>query len=193
MRTTSVTLFDRLKRARPDDRDWAELRDLYVPLIESWLARVPGLGDGAADVAQEVFIVMGRAAPGFDRRRQGSFRAWLREVMVRQIKKHRRERARHLGGAPAPIDGFLDQIADPGGSLAREWDRQHDRHVAAKLLATVRPDFSPPTWEAFRRFCLDGEPAGAVAAALGLSENAVILAKHRVLRRLREAAGGILD
>ncbi len=52
--------------------------------------------------------------------------------------------------------------------------------------------FSPPTWEAFRRFGVDGVPAVQVAEELGLSENAVILAKSRVLKRLRMEAGDLL-
>ena len=56
----------------------------------------------------------------------------------------------------------------------------------------MQPDFTPTTWEAFRRFGVDGVPAGQVAEELGLSENAVILAKSRVLKRLREEAGDLL-
>ena len=37
----------------------------------------------------------------------------------------------------------------------------HDRHVFQKLLAIVQPDFSATTWEAFRRFAVDGQPAAA--------------------------------
>jgi len=47
--------------------------------------------------------------------------------------------------------------------------------------------------EAFRRFGVDGVPAGRVAEELGLSENAVFLAKSRVLKRLREEAGDLLE
>jgi len=48
----------------------------------------------------------------------------------------------------------------------------------------VRPDFSPKTWEAFSAASAsDGEPAARVARELGLSENAVILAKSRILKR----------
>jgi hypothetical protein len=43
-----------------------------------------------------------------------------------------------------------------------------------------------------RRFGVAGEPAGHVAEELGLSENAVILAKSRVLKRLQEEAGDLL-
>jgi len=39
---------------------------------------------------------------------------------------------------------------------------------------------------------VDGEPAGRVAEELGMTENSVILAKVRVLKRLREEAGDLL-
>ena len=89
-------------------------------------------------------------------------------------------------------EGFLERLADPNDDLAREWDRDHDKHVVEKLLAVVQPDFSSITWEAFRRFGVDGVPAGRVAEELGLTENAVILAKSRILKRLREEAGDLL-
>ena len=84
-------------------------------------------------------------------------------------------------------------MADPGSDLALEWDRDHDRHVFQKLLAIVRPDFQPTTWEAFRRFAVDGLPAARVAEDLGLTEGAVLKAKSRVLKRLREEAGELLE
>jgi RNA polymerase sigma-70 factor (ECF subfamily) len=40
---------------------------------------------------------------------------------------------------------------------------------------------------------LDGAPAAAVAAELGLSVNAVLIAKSRVLHRLREEGRGLLE
>jgi len=89
--------------------------------------------------------------------------------------------------------GFLERLSDPNGDLAGEWDRDHDKHVVEKLLAVVQSDFTPTTWETFRRFGVDGVPAGQVAEELGLSENAVILAKSRVLKRLREEAGDLLE
>jgi RNA polymerase sigma-70 factor (ECF subfamily) len=189
---TSLSLLDRLKGARPDASDWNHLQGIYLPLIQRWLERVPGLGDEAADLAQEVLVVVVRAIPRFDRQREGSFRAWLRQVTVNRVRTYRRKRQRRpLAGLDA-ADGFLQRLSDPNGDLAREWDRDHDQHVVEKLLAVVRPDFSPKTWEAFQRFGVDGEPAARVALEVGLSENAVILAKSRVLKRLRQEAGDLL-
>jgi RNA polymerase sigma-70 factor (ECF subfamily) len=192
MNVTSVSLLERLKNAPPDASDWRRLQGIYLPLIERWLARVPGLRDEAADLAQEVFIVMVRELPRFERQREGSFRAWLRKVTVNKIRSHRKRRNRTPLVAIDPAEKFLEQLADPSGDLAREWDQEHDRHVFQKLLAIVESDFSTSTWEAFRRFALDDVPAAQVAAELGVSVNAVLQAKSRVLKRLREEAGEFL-
>jgi hypothetical protein len=82
---TSLSSLDRLKVARPDAFDWNRLQGVYFPLIERWLSRVSGLGDESADLAQEVLIIVFREVPRFDRLREGSFRAWLRQVTVNKI------------------------------------------------------------------------------------------------------------
>jgi RNA polymerase sigma-70 factor, ECF subfamily len=192
MNATSVSLLDRLKAARPDASDWNRLQGIYLPLISRWLGRVPGLGDEADDLAQEVFVVVIREIPRFQRQREGSFRAWLRQVTVNKVRTHRRKRHRRPAVGLDPADGFLDSLADPNGDLAREWDSDHDRHVFEKLLAIVRPDFSPATWGSFCRFALDGMSAAGVAQETGLSVNAVLQAKSRILKRLREEAGELL-
>ena len=192
MNPTSLSLLDRLKVARPEASDWRHLQGIYLPLIQRWLGRVPGLGDESADLAQEVLIVVFREVPRFDRRREGSFRAWLRQVTVNRIRTYRRKRHRRPAVGLDPTDGFLERLSDPNGDLAREWDQDHDKHVVQKLLAVVQADFAPTTWKAFERFGVDGVPAGRVAEELGLSENAVLLAKSRVIKRLREEAGDLL-
>ena len=189
---TSLSLLDRLKVAGAGSPDWARLQEIYGPLIRAWLEKVPGLGDESTDLAQEVLIVLIKEIPRFDRRREGSFRAWLRQVVVNRVRNHRRARRRRPSPLPDATDGFLDRLADPKGELASEWDLDHDRHVFQKLLAVVQPDFSPSTWLAFQRFAVDGLSAAEVADERGISVNAVIQAKARILRRLREEAGELL-
>jgi RNA polymerase sigma-70 factor (ECF subfamily) len=189
---TSVSLLDRLKLARPDASDWGRLQGIYLPLIRRWLARVPGLGDEADDLAQDVFLVVVRELPRFERRREGSFRAWLRKMTVNKALSHWRRRRRRLAVGLDPAAGFLDRLDAPNSELAREWDQDHDRHVFDRLLAIVQPDFHPTTWAAFQRVAVDGLPAARVAEELGLSENAVLQAKSRILKRLRQEAGDLL-
>jgi len=193
VKPTSISLLDRLRSARPDDSDWNRMQEIYQPLIRQWLGRVPGLGDDVDDLAQEVFVVVLREIPKFERQREGSFRAWLRQVCVNQVRNDRRKRQRRPSTGRDATEGFLEQLADPQSALSRDWDREHDAHVYHKLLAMVRTDFTPATWQAFRRFALDGLSAARVAEETGLTENAVIQAKSRILRRLRTEAGDLLQ
>lgn len=190
---TVVSLLERLRGAPPNSTDWGRFHAIYLPLIRSWIGRIPALGDDPDDVAQEVFAIVARELPGFDRRREGSFRAWLRRVTVNKLRTSRRRLYRRRVVGLDPTDGFLEGLAAPESEMAREWDRDHDRHVFEALVEAVRPDFSPTSWEAFRRFGLDGASASVVAGELGISENAVLRAKYRILKRLREEAGDFLS
>ncbi len=119
-------------------------------------------------------------------------RGLLRQVTVNQARSHcRRRRRRPAVGLDTAV-GFLDRLEAPNCELAREWDRDHDHHVFERLLAIIQPEFQPTTCEAFRRFALDGVPAAQGAAELGISENAVLQAKARILKRLRAEAGDLL-
>ncbi|MBX9585172.1 MAG: sigma-70 family RNA polymerase sigma factor [Gemmataceae bacterium] len=188
MSTTPASLLERLKAPAPTPADWRRLHDLYRPLVRHWAGRA-GLPGEADDIAQEVLIAVFRGLAAFERHRDGAFRAWLRTITVHKVRSHLRAARPEVPDA----GGFLDRLADPAGDLSREWDRDHDRHVFDELLAAVRPDFTPPTWEAFRLFAVDGRSAAETAAATGLTENAVMLAKSRILKRLREKAAGLID
>ncbi len=88
---------------------------------------------------------------------------------------------------------MLEELVDPRSGLSQFWDRQHDRHVLHSLLEAVQAEFAEPTWTAFRRLALDGAPSREVAAELDTTVNAVLIAKSRVLTRLREEARGLID
>ncbi len=190
MSATSLSLLERLRR-KPNQADWERLYSVYRPLVRAWLDRVPGLRDEAEDVAQDVMIVLVREIPGFERQREGSFRAWLRRITANRVREFWRQRARQPRSPET--ESFLSRLEDPASDLAGEWDREHDRHVFHRLEEIIRGDFEEMTWLAYRRFAVEGKAADQVAAELGLSRNAVILAKSRVLRRLREEAGILID
>jgi RNA polymerase sigma-70 factor, ECF subfamily len=191
---TSESLLERLKHAGPDAPDWHRLHDLYLPLIRSWLSHVPGIGDEVDDLAQEVLVVVLRELPKFERRRDGAFRAWLRQITVNRIRAFWKSKRRQpITGGNDEVDYLLSQLADSTSDLARQWDRDHDNHVLQQLLSRVKGDFEPATWESFVRFALQGRPAAKVALELGVSENSVVLAKFRILKRLREEAADLID
>ncbi len=190
---TSVSLLGRLAGA-PTDDDWRRLDDLYRPLLRVWLARAGVVASDVDDLVQEVLLVVVRKIAGFERRGQGAFRAWLRAVLANEVRDYfRGQKYRPTATGDSDILRRLDELESPDSALSRLWDREHDQHVAASLMQRVQGDFSPATWQAFHQYVLQGEPAAQVAAELGLSLNSVLLAKSRVLKRLRQEAAGLVE
>ena len=64
---------------------------------------------------------------------------------------------------------------------------------AGRALLLIRPEFRDRTWDAFWRATMERESTAEIAADLGISVNAVRKAKSRVLRRLREEFGDLLE
>jgi RNA polymerase sigma-70 factor (ECF subfamily) len=193
MHETSASLLDRL-RDHPDAAAWDRLVDLYTPLIRGWLLRQGLPPQDADDVVQDVMQVLVRKLPLFQRQRIGSFRAWLRNITVNCLRDFRRaRRGKPQATGDSNIAAVLDQLEDPHSGLSREWDADHDRHVTRRLLELIRPNFTDSTWRAFERLAIDGASPEAVAGELGISTNAAFIAKSRVLRRLREEAGELVD
>jgi RNA polymerase sigma-70 factor (ECF subfamily) len=60
-------------------------------------------------------------------------------------------------------------------------------------MELIEPEFKPATWQAFSRLALDEAEPEKVAAELGLTVNAVFIAKSRVMRRLREEIEGLVQ
>ena len=193
MNTTSASLLERLQQPAPAAADWKRFHDLYLPLLRNWLTRTPGLGDESEDVVQEVLIVVFNKVPEFRRQREGSFRTWLRKVTANRVRTWWRTRQRRPLVGVDPTDLFLSQLEDPTSQLSRRWDQEHDRHIFEKLLTAVKPDFEETTWKAFQLFAIENRKAYDVADELGISQNAVLLAKSRILKRLREESAGLLD
>jgi RNA polymerase sigma-70 factor (ECF subfamily) len=190
---TSVSLLERLA-GQPTDADWRLLLDLYQPLLRAWMARAWVAASDADDLSQEVLLVVFREVGGFERRGKGAFRSWLRTVLAHRVRDHfRGQKYRPTATGDSDFVRRLDELESPDSALSQLWDREHDDHVAASLLRRVQGDFAPATWQAFLRHVLEGEPAMQVAEELGLSLNSVLLAKSRVLKRLRQELAGLVE
>lgn len=194
MADTSASLLGRL-RDRSDVGAWNRFIHIYTPLVQGWLCRLAAPPSEIDDLVQEVMTVVVRELPDFryDPAR-GSFRGWLRTITANRLREvWRARRSRPTASGDGEFLNMVEQLEDPASSLSQLWDHEHDRHVAHQLLATIEPDFEPKTYQAFQRVVMGGEKAAAVAAKLGLSVNAVLIAKSRVLARLRQEVQGLTD
>jgi RNA polymerase sigma factor (sigma-70 family) len=188
---TSVSLLVRLQDS-PHEEDWQRLHTLYVPLLKAWTARAGLKAADSADLVQEVMLVLIKELSGFERQRIGSFRAWLRTIWLLRLRTFFRQQARQNTGS-IDFQKHLDELEDPASSLSQLWDQEHDIHIARRVMQLVQNDFATETWQAFRMQVLENENAVMTAQKLGMSVNAVLIAKSRVLKRLRNELAGIVE
>jgi RNA polymerase sigma-70 factor (ECF subfamily) len=193
MYDTSLTLLDRLQRASSESA-WREVVELYTPLLDDWLARFRLQPADRDDLVQESLTTVLQQLDNFRHGGQGSFRAWLRAILANRLHEFWRRRGRHpQATGESDIADMLRQLESPHSHLSRQLDAEHDRYIVHRLLARIEPMFEPGTLEAFRRTVIQGQKARDAAAALGVSANAVLIAKSRVLRQLRRELKGLTD
>jgi RNA polymerase sigma-70 factor (ECF subfamily) len=163
---------------------WQRLAFLYAPVVMRWCLQRGLQANDADDVLQEVFrTVLSRIG---DFRRQGpqdTFRGWLWAITRHKLGDHFRNAARPEAAIGKALDDLPGVVDAP--SIA-EVDPLFQR-----ALESVRGQFEATTWQAFWSVVVEERVPAVVAAELGLSPNAVYLARSRVLRRLREELGDV--
>ncbi len=187
MFTTPVSLLERI-RSSPSTQAWDRFVDLYSPLLYSWAHRLRLDEHDVADLVQDVFATLVEVLPLFDYDARRSFRAWLKTVLMNAWRKNqaRAARTRTTGhGLPADVPD-----TDPRMELD---EAEYRRRLVARALQLMQVDFEATTWKACWEFLVEGRDPEAIARDLGISVNAVYLAKSRVLRHLRVELQGLLD
>jgi RNA polymerase sigma-70 factor (ECF subfamily) len=190
--STHASLLQRVK-AR-DAQAWQRLVDLYGPLVYFWCCRTSLGREDVADVMQEVFLAVASNIQTFHKGPAGgSFRGWLRTITKNKIRDHFRghDDAQAEGGSSA--NQRLAQIPDPNVMEEDSAEMDAERDLLHRALDLVRGGFEPRTWQAFWRVVVDGKAPADVALALGLSRASVYQARTRVLRRLREELGDLIE
>ncbi len=177
-----------------DPRGWDRLVRLTSPLVHRWCRRAAVPEADIPDVGQEVYwAVFGRIG-NFRRDRPGdSFRGWLRTITRNKVRDYwRRQKAHPLAAeeeGPAPWEEWADGgEGDEAAELAEE-----RRLLCRRAVELIQVEFEAKTWQAFWRVEVDERTPAEAAAELGLSVNAVYLARGRVRKRLREEFAGLLD
>lgn len=185
MRSTPLSLLERLRDPQ-EQKAWGQFVELYTPLLLTW-ARRSGLQESdAADLVQDVLIVLVRKLPEFQYDKSGSFRGWLRTITLNKWRD-RQKRAR------LPVqDGGRDLAEHPGPEADPFPDEaEYRRQLLGRALELLRRDVQPTTWAAFEAHVLNARPPAEVAKELGLSVGAVYAAKFRIMSRLRDELRGL--
>jgi RNA polymerase sigma-70 factor (ECF subfamily) len=193
--TSGATPLSLLEQLRANDpAAWQRFAALYAPLVRFWCTRSGLRGPDAEDLAQEVFAAAAAGLPGFHRDRPGdTFRGWLRGITRNQVLLHHRRnhgRTRAEGGhdAWAQLENIADGLLVPVDGEDAEMGALYQR-----ALEQVRVEFPDHVWQAFWLTTIENRMPAALVDELHMTANHIRQAKSRVLRRLREQVGDLLD
>jgi RNA polymerase sigma-70 factor (ECF subfamily) len=188
MDSTSLSLLQRLRRPS-DPEAWSRFVKLYTPLLYGWARRLGLQPTDAADLVQDVFTLLLRKLPEFQYDPRQRFRGWLWTVTVNRYRTLRRRRP---PPAVAGNDATLGEVAGPD-PIEEMAEAEYRHYLVQRVLRLLQAEFPAVVWEAWSQHFVGGRSATEVAAALGISVNAVYIAKCRILRRLRTELDGFLD
>ena len=214
MSTITPSLLARLQAAAPDEEAWGRLIELYGPVVYGRCRGAGVPGQDAADVGQEVFLEVMRGIAGFRRDRPGdTFRGWLARITQRRIAdywrlRHRPAEGDAAGGSAARTR--LAEVPEPAGRGAEQATASSAQGSTAgappeqaeagegddlrgRALRLIAARFEPLTWQACWLVVMQGRPAEVAAEELGMTVNAVRIAKSRVLACLHDEFADLLD
>jgi len=188
MSSTPVSLLERLRQPN-QAAAWDRFVHLYTPLLCHWSHRLGLRGQDIEDLVQEILTVLVQRLPEFQYDPDKRFRGWLWTVTLNKW----RERFRRI---PTKTEGtgphVLDELPDPNSAEGIS-EVEYRQYLTRRAMELMCSEFKPATWKAFWECVVNERPAAEVARELELSENAVYLAKGRVLRLLRKELEGLLD
>jgi RNA polymerase sigma-70 factor, ECF subfamily len=187
---TSSSLLRRALAREPEA--WERLVSLYTPLVHHWCRQAGTAEHDIADVTQEVFAAVASSLREFRPDQPGTtFRAWMRGIARHKLLKHARHKDQPgVGGTDAQVR--LQQVPAPAPDVDLSESPADVTGLYERALRLVQSQVENRTWSAFWKATIESRTTTEVAAELGITPNAVRLAKSHVLRRLREELGELI-
>lgn len=171
-----------------DDAAWTQFAERFRGPIVNMATRAGLREDRAEDAAQSALLAfLARYREGRYDREKGRLSSWLFGIAYREIQMSHRRGAREERQAPGSNRTTFWSALPDETEAHRSWDEDWKRIQLEQCLDRVRGEVEPTSFEAFERVAVHHQSPAQVAEALGITRNAVFIAKHRVLKRLREA------
>ncbi|MEO1129105.1 MAG: sigma-70 family RNA polymerase sigma factor [Planctomycetota bacterium] len=177
--TTQPSLLLRI-RNRSDAAAWETFDAIYRPMLHRFALSCGLRIEDADDVVQHCMRAVAEHIDRFEYDpSRGRFKSWLRTLVnnrVRSLATRRRE-ARVDSAVMATAEG---REVSPDDRFERIWDQEHLWHC----LRQLRSEVEEKTFEAFRMYVIEDQPAEHVSTALGISTGALYTIKWRLTERL---------
>jgi RNA polymerase sigma-70 factor (ECF subfamily) len=187
MDSTSASLLRRLRQPN-QEAAWQRFVDLYAPLIYHW-SRSQGLNPtDASDLVQEVLAILITKLPEFEYDPTQRFRGWLRTVTVNKSRDFQRRQATRPSTG---VDETIERISVVDAVDLFD-EAEYRSFLVKRAMELMQSEFQDQTWQACWKHIAEGRRAADVGQELGITANAVHIAKCRVMRRLREELDGLM-
>jgi RNA polymerase sigma factor (sigma-70 family) len=160
---------------------WEKFIARYGPVIRGWCRqRFPHEADDRAHelICELVFRMMTFEYNPAEER----FRGWLKRVTHHLMAKLKREK---WAGVDEDGENPLD-LLEAGEDLAARLAAEFDLEVLEIAKERVRPRVQPHTWAAYLATAEEHRKPAEVARELGMKVGAVFVAKHTVIKQLRQ-------
>lgn len=190
---TRASLLERLQAVPVPAAAWEDFVRVYGPPVHRW-CREQGLQPAdAADVAQDVLVRFWRQSARFRYDPRATFRGYLRTIVRGAVADWYTDHYRRLPEAERRLP--FDHLAriPARDDLAARLEEAFDTELASVAMRDVRERVQPHTWQAFYRQVIDRCPGVEVAAELGVDVNVVYVARHKVMRMIRETVRRLED
>ena len=182
---TRASLLGRLEDCPAPAAAWDDFVRVYGAPVHRWCREYGLQSADAADVAQDVLVRFWRQSARFRYDPRSTFRGYLRAIVRTAVADwHAERRAPHPNGRTSGFD-LLAQVPardDLAARLAEAFDTERLSLAMREVKNRVRPH----TWRAFQLQVIEQCPGVDVAAQLGVDVNVVYVARHKVIRMIRE-------
>ncbi len=207
MTVTSTSLIFRIQAKDPGA--WNRFVRLYTPFVYAHCRKFGLQPSDAEDVCQNVMRSVFVSVDQY--RRIGSFRSWVAQVTRNKVIDFLRKAGNHPGAAGGTdFQMFLASVPAEATDASQTRIGSESRSSVAedplllKALMMIREEYEPTTWTAFWRMVVENHSASEIAVDLGWTQEndpaslikgtrRVRQAKLRILKRLKEEFGDVLD
>jgi len=130
---------------------------------------------------------------------KSTFRGWLRTVTRSKVADSFRRKGKEpdaAGGTDAQFrfNQLVDQEPVAGQEVEDSAGLSEERRVLFRqALELIQRDFEERTWNAFWKVAVEGRPTADVADELNMKPGTVRVSRCRVLARLREEFGDLIE
>ena len=188
MLTTSVGMLKRLNLQKNPEA-WESFVNLYGPLIYRWNIKAGLSSEDAKDVSQDVLLQVFRSVHTFERRSNGSFRAWLNRINYYKMMTLRSLRKKELDSKTGN-----PEFTKLSNLVANEsWAEDYCMDVFNRALAVIESEIGHRDWQIFQKTFLNNESPEKVAAELNCSKRAVYIVQSRTLRKLKDVVSKFIE